>query len=197
MNVVSVRINGAEYNLKGEEKEEYLHRVAGYVDKKVKTVLANNNQLSTSAAAVLTALNVADEFFKSQQNYEELIEKMGNLSRSESSHKAQIEDLKKHIKNLEDYNTELQERLSKDKVNDLLEQKEQENKKLIDEIEILRETAKQYKEEKEILKSANKEMKFQIQSSKYKIMDLQNKLIENQIDLVKIKKKENSLLNVK
>ena len=39
MNVITVKINGLEYNLKGEESEEYLHKVAIYADKKIKGIL--------------------------------------------------------------------------------------------------------------------------------------------------------------
>ncbi|MCS4522060.1 cell division protein ZapA [Clostridium botulinum] len=34
MNIITVKINGVEYNLKGEEQEDYLHKVARYVDKR-------------------------------------------------------------------------------------------------------------------------------------------------------------------
>mgnify|MGYP000945613319 FL=1 len=68
MNVVSVRINGVEYNLKGEEQEEYLLKAAGYVDKKIKAVMEKNCMLNTSSAAVLSALNIVDDLFKSQKD---------------------------------------------------------------------------------------------------------------------------------
>lgn len=45
--------------------------------------------------------------------------------------------------------------------------------------------------------SENKELKFQLQSSKYKIISLQNKLVENQVDLAKIKKILNNPLKSK
>ena len=34
VNIVVVRINEVEYNLKGNEKREYLHGVTSHVDKK-------------------------------------------------------------------------------------------------------------------------------------------------------------------
>ena len=66
MNIVTIKINGNEYNLKGDEREEYLHMVASYVDKKIKNIMGNNEKLSTSSAAILTALNLGDDMFKSQ-----------------------------------------------------------------------------------------------------------------------------------
>lgn len=194
---VTVKINGSEYSLKGDEKEEYLHKVARYVDKKITDILNRNNKLSISDAAVLSAVNVADELFKCGEEIELMDKELEEAKKEEKRLLAQVEDLKRHIKNLEEYNVELQNKLENSLDSEYLKQFEEENKRLNEEIEILREKAKQYLNEKTSLKSENKELKFQVQSSKYKIMDLQNRLIENQIDLVKIKQQENPLLNVK
>lgn len=197
MNIVTVKINGSEYNLKGEEREEYLHKVASHVDKKIIEVLSKNKRLSISDASVLAAINIVDEKFKVDEYCAELMKQVEEVKKSERAFQTQIEDLKKHIKNLEEYNNELQNKLEGTKSGEYITEIENENKALKDEIEILKETAKKHLKDNNSLKSENKELKFQNQSSKYKIMDLQNRLIENQIDLVKIKKKENPLLNVK
>ena len=81
MNVVTIKINGNEYNLKGEEKEEYLHMVASYVDKKIKNIMGNNEKLSTSSAAILTALNLGDDMFKSRSLCKELSNKSESLEK--------------------------------------------------------------------------------------------------------------------
>ena len=73
MNTVTVKINGMEYNLKGKEDDEYLLKVSEYVDGKFKEVSSNNNKLSISSVAVLSALNIADELFKC--NKEEAIKR--------------------------------------------------------------------------------------------------------------------------
>ncbi|MEA4827118.1 MAG: cell division protein ZapA [Clostridium sp.] len=197
MNIVTVKINGSEYNLKGDEKEEYLHKVAGYVDKKIADVLRKNNRLSISDASVLSALNIVDEKFKADDYIETLKGEVEEAKKAEKILQAQVEDLKRHIKNLEEYNAELQSKLESTKSGEYIKQVEEESKSLREELDILKETSKKYLKEKSDLRAENKELKFQVQSSKYKIMDLQNRLIENQIDLVKIKKKENPLLNLK
>jgi len=197
MNIVTVKINGAEYNLKGDEREEYLHKVAGYVDKKISDVLKKNSRLSIGDASVLAALNIVDEKFKSDNHVEELKREVEDAKKGERVLQAQVDDLKKHIKNLEQFNAELQNKLESTKNGDYLREVEEDARRLRDELNILRETSNEYLLEKNKLKAENKDLKFQAQSSKYKIMDLQNKLIENQIDLVKIKKKDNPLLNVK
>jgi len=62
---------------------------------------------------------------------------------------------------------------------------------------VIIETAQKHISESVKLLSENKELKFQLQSSKYKIIDLQNKLIENGVDLAKIKKILNNPLKLK
>ena len=81
MNVVTIKINGIEYNLKGEEREEYLHMVASHVDKKIKNIMSNNEKLSTSSAAILTALNLGDDMFKSHSLSKELSSKVESLEK--------------------------------------------------------------------------------------------------------------------
>lgn len=63
-----IRIAGKDYTLVGVESDEYIQKVGLYIDKKMNEILMRNNRLSTSLAAVLTALNVADDFFKSREN---------------------------------------------------------------------------------------------------------------------------------
>jgi cell division protein ZapA len=65
---VDVLIAGKTYTITGLESDEYIQRVGLYVDKKMNDVLRANSKLSTSIAAVLTALNVADDYFKAHEN---------------------------------------------------------------------------------------------------------------------------------
>jgi cell division protein ZapA len=67
-NKVVVRIAGNDYTLVGVESEEYIQKVGLYIDRKMNEILMRNSRLSTSFAAVLTALNVADDFFKSRES---------------------------------------------------------------------------------------------------------------------------------
>ncbi|MDF2523855.1 MAG: hypothetical protein K0R31_1496 [Clostridiales bacterium] len=66
-NRVDVRIGGNDYTLIGAESEEFIHKVAHYIDKKMNEIIRGSTKLSTSMAAVLTAVNVADEFIKSRE----------------------------------------------------------------------------------------------------------------------------------
>lgn len=194
MNVVTVRINGVEYNLKGEEKEEYLHKVASYVDKKIKNIIDSNNKLSTASAAVLSAINVVDDMFKIQDKYDKAIKECNKAENNDANLKEQIESFKKQIKHLEEYNEELQERVKDSENSELVKEKDLELEKAKKELEIMQQTAQKYMEQYNLLKAENKELNFGLQSSKYKLIDLERKLVDNQINLVKEKKQNHPLL---
>lgn len=195
MNVVTVNINGMDYNLKGVEDEEYLHRVARYVDKKLKTIIESNPKLSLASASVLTALNAADDMFKCDEAYEKLEGKIDKLLSNEEKYKSEAESLRKQLMFLEDYNKELQQKLKNVQSSKGAEKKNNDLVKLNEEFEVLADSAKKYKNENGKLKEENKELRFQIQSYKYKTMDLQHRLIENGINLAKAKANSNPLLS--
>ena len=65
---VDVLIAGKTYTILGYESDDYIQRVGHYVDKKMADILKVNSKLSTSGVAVLTAINVADDYFKAYEN---------------------------------------------------------------------------------------------------------------------------------
>lgn len=69
---VIVKINNAEYRIVCDADEEYVQRVAYHVDKKMRDIIAGDKRLSTSMAAVLTAVNIADEYKQAQEDNEKL-----------------------------------------------------------------------------------------------------------------------------
>ena len=93
MNKVVVKVNGVEYTLKGEEKEEYLQSVAAYVDKKVQMILDKNSKLSSTDASVLASMNIADELFKWDKYIAELEDKNSILKSSQKSYNEKISEL--------------------------------------------------------------------------------------------------------
>src|SRR5665647_3015570 len=127
MNIVTIKINGIEYNLKGDEREEYLHKVASYVDKKIKNIMGKNEKLSTSSAAILTALNLGDDMFKSNLLCKELSNKDESLEKHHIDLTEQLEGLKKQLIHLEDYNQELLNKCKKTEKTEYVKTLEQEN----------------------------------------------------------------------
>ncbi len=63
-NKLQVRICGQNYTLVSDDSREYMLEMADYVDRKMIAVKNMNGRLSTSMAAILVALNVADDFKK-------------------------------------------------------------------------------------------------------------------------------------
>jgi len=72
MNKVTVRIFGKDYPLRSEDSREYIQRLALYVDDKMRETMEKNDKLSNSMIAVLTALNISDEYHKMKSEYEEM-----------------------------------------------------------------------------------------------------------------------------
>ena len=65
-NRVTVNICGEDYTLVAEENTAYMEQVAALVDKKMGEVIAGA-KVGRSDAAVLAAVNLADELLKSEQ----------------------------------------------------------------------------------------------------------------------------------
>lgn len=61
----TVTICGKDYTMVGVESEEHVKRVAVYVDRKMEEMMLTY-RLSQPMAAVLTALNLADELMRAQ-----------------------------------------------------------------------------------------------------------------------------------
>ena len=70
-NRVTVTVGGLKYTLLATEGEEYVHRVAAYVDEKLRETTKAGGS-SQMGCAVLTAVNIADELMKAQETAEQL-----------------------------------------------------------------------------------------------------------------------------
>ena len=72
-----IRVHGREYTLRGTESEEYMQRVAAYVDRKISEI-SFTGWLSEDRLLMLTALNLADELMRSKDENAKL---KGELNR--------------------------------------------------------------------------------------------------------------------
>ena len=70
-NKVTVTIDGQEYTLVASEDASYMKKVAAHVDSKI-AELREGGKISGADAAVLAALNMADEYFKGLEHAENL-----------------------------------------------------------------------------------------------------------------------------
>lgn len=71
---LSVIIFGQEYKIIGN-KEDYNHfrMVAGHVDDKMNHISEKYPRLDFSKVAVLSAINITDEYYKLKKEYDELM----------------------------------------------------------------------------------------------------------------------------
>lgn len=70
-NKVNVRIFGQEYVLTGDKSREHMIRVAAYVDTKMHEVASGFRNGTQVALAVLSAVNIADEYFSVMDRIQE------------------------------------------------------------------------------------------------------------------------------
>ncbi len=68
-NTVQVLIDGKVYTLSGYEDEDYLNKVASYINNKLAEIKTNDGfrRLNRDTQATMTYLNIADDYFKSKK----------------------------------------------------------------------------------------------------------------------------------
>lgn len=88
-NRLTVKLDGREYTIVSEESREYMLEISDIVNRKLTEVKIQNCKLSTSMAALLVALNMADEYKKAESRNAELA--------------AEIDDLKKRLEAARQY----------------------------------------------------------------------------------------------
>lgn len=103
----TIRLLGNDYDITSCDSEEYIHRVAFYVDKKLTEISNRNTRLSTNMAAVLASVNIADELFKLREEMEsvsaeneKVTEKMSEIKQESELVKRDNEILRQEIQRL-------------------------------------------------------------------------------------------------
>ena len=82
---VDVLIGGEIYKLSGYESEEYLQRVASYINNKMAEMnqMKSYGRMSPDMQKTMLALNMADDYFKSQKRISELEADMADRDKAE------------------------------------------------------------------------------------------------------------------
>lgn len=92
---VTVKIYGQEYTIAGETTRETIIKVADYVDSKMNEMGRILPQVPISSLAVLTAINIAEEYFKAMKVSSESGAELARLEK-DASHYVQLwEEAKK------------------------------------------------------------------------------------------------------
>ena len=94
-NRVTVTVGGLKYTLLTTEGEDYVHRVADYVNDKLKETAGQG--ISQMDGAILTAINIADDRFKEQEASENLRRQIKELLEENSKLKLELSEAKREI----------------------------------------------------------------------------------------------------
>ena len=80
-NKINVNIFGSEYVLKADQNQEYIIKIANYVDQKMKEIDKTQTISSNLKIAILAALNITDELFQEHQYRDRLLDQINEESR--------------------------------------------------------------------------------------------------------------------
>ncbi|MCT4634018.1 MAG: cell division protein ZapA [Firmicutes bacterium] len=177
-NKVVVKILGQEYTLVSEDDREYMQKIANYVDDRMEDISKGNKKFSTAMTAVLTALNIADDFMRLNDVIKEKDNEIAKVQEVVASKDNAIEELNQR---LERKIAEYEDLFDKFKINASLEK----DQPLVDdgESEILREEL--YKREDELLEAKNliQEFRVELDKSKSELDDTKSELQEARSEL--------------
>ncbi|CCQ92599.1 hypothetical protein CULT_1020013 [[Clostridium] ultunense Esp] len=164
-NKTNVLIDGRNFTVIGNGSDEYVHKLAAYVDKKIKDMTNKNERLSSSMAATLAALNISDELYRSNRE----LEMLKNKSKIPMEN---YENILKQLKEMKRKNEELEMdcNIYKDELLDMRRENERLNREIENYIQALK------LKEKEL------------QDSQNMIKKLQDKVFDSQIQLIESKK---------
>lgn len=95
-NRVTISICGEEYTFVAEETPSYMQKVGAYVGQKLDEILLSANASRTDAA-VLTAVNIADELFKERESCESLRRQLKEYADDIAKARGEVSELKREI----------------------------------------------------------------------------------------------------
>lgn len=95
-NRVTMGICGQDYTLVADENASYMEKVGAMVDKKMRELM-DTAHVSRSDAAVLAAINLADELLKNQEASENLRRQLKTYLDEATAAKNEASDLKRQL----------------------------------------------------------------------------------------------------
>lgn len=119
-NKTEVLIDGKIYTMSGYESEEYLQRVAAYLNNKISEIkgMDGYHRLSSDLQAILLNLNTADDYFKAKKQADnlenELAEKdkeLYEIKHELISEQIKLESTERALASLQEEATDYQKRI--------------------------------------------------------------------------------------
>ena len=99
---VNIRIQGKDYVIVSADAEEYIRQVSFLVEKKAGEVALAAPQLSTAMNAVLVALNLADDFLKSEKSCDNLRQQVADYLEDIKRQNLELDELKEENASLKE-----------------------------------------------------------------------------------------------
>lgn len=162
---INVTIDGRNFAIVGTEEEKYIKDLARFVDLKITDLVSKNDKLSRSMSATLAALHIADELYKSNEDYSILEERAKDPLEKYDSVCEKLKEAEMKIESYEKVLSEYQENIVEHNSHKerLAQELDQFEKKL---------------EEKDR----------KIEELEGRIKGLQDKNYENQLEIIEVKK---------
>jgi cell division protein ZapA len=202
-NKVNVRIYGHEYVLTGEKPRDHMIRVAAYVDTKIHEVAGGFKTGSSTALAVLSAVNIADEYFSVMDRVNEskiANEQMeGDIHRYEQlweEAKKNLAEHKEESRRVYEEKEALMERFHamEREMEEAMRQKEREFQEALFEKELMIEELAQSSQNVEAEAEKNSAQLVEESESKYK--DLENNIFDLQMENIQLKSEIEKLRSI-
>ena len=111
LNKMKLSIAGSEYVFTSEESPSYMAELGAQIDREIRALVDNNTRISTTMAAVLVALNCADEARKAEAAADNLRAQMKGYLDDSHHTRVEAENYRREIERLRRENAELRERL--------------------------------------------------------------------------------------
>lgn len=166
MNRVTVKIANKEYIITGEQKKEYILQVASHVDERMEQIKNANPRLNAVTVAVLTAVNIAEEYYTE-------VRKNTELNRVLKEPEKELESLRKRVSELEK----------------IIVLKEEEIKGFGNTVETFNQKIEKMLSEKEEADNLLQEKEIKLKEAEEIVNDSQNRLYDLQLKVIGLEEK--------
>jgi cell division protein ZapA len=95
-NRITVDVGGSKYNIISDDPPEHINEIAEYFDKKLKEIL-ESSRLPTLTAAILAGITVTDEYFKSKNSVESLVNQIKEYVSETTRMRSEIGELRREL----------------------------------------------------------------------------------------------------
>ena len=171
-NKVTVNIFGQEYTIAGDESQDRIIQVASWVDSKMREIdEAVGGDLPTSSKAVLSAVNIANDYFQCKADLEET-KKISEQLEGDTQHYIQLwDEAKKNFLEYKEENIAIQKQ--KEELVIQLQAKDKEIEKIL-------------QGQGSIKEEIQRGTEAQLKSAEAKYKDLENNFFDLQLSLIHI-----------